>query len=72
MITLIRGKKMMIRAYRTPADRRRAVGNLRRHGYNYFVCYREAGELPINTGHRCALNYAKVDWLKHGRIYIDA
>jgi hypothetical protein len=29
------------RVYRTHADRKRAIGNLRRRGYNYFTEYRD-------------------------------
>lgn len=59
------------RAYRVPADRRRAISMLRKRGYNYFVCYLEAGKLPMESGQRNALQYGKVEWMAEGCAHID-
>lgn len=53
------------RGYQTAADRRRAMTMLRKHGWNYFVFYRD-------TQAEFALDFGKADWVKQGSFYLNA
>lgn len=53
------------RVYRTVGDRKRAVKQLAKRGFNYFVGYIEAG-VP---GHRVGLSYGNAAWVAPGGLY---
>lgn len=59
------------RAYRTHGDRRRAITQLRKHGWNYFVQYLEACPRAFETGQRLAIQYSVANWVQPGGVYID-
>lgn len=59
------------RVYRTHADRKRAISQLRRYGWNYFVTYLEAGELPRRIGQTNALQFGFATWVHPGAIHVD-
>jgi len=50
------------RGYETPADRNRAIKQLVRRGFDYFVCYKD-------TAADYALQYGVKTW-EPGRVYV--
>ena len=67
MITILKKTQWVdgeFRGYKTVADRDRAIAQLKKHGYNYFVCYRD-------TRAEFALDYARVQWKKPGETYMS-
>lgn len=63
--------KLHTRAYRTAGDRKRAIAMLRKHGFNYFVCYLEACARARNANQQMALQVGVADWVKPGGYYVD-
>ena len=57
--------KGLIRAYKTPGDRRRAHTMLKRSGYNYFVGFHDTSI----SDHPFALNYGNAGWVEPGADY---
>ena len=57
-------KSTGFRGYTTRGNRNRAVAQLKRQGYNYFVFFKD-----VNA--EFALNFGKADWVPAGRVYID-
>lgn len=55
----------MIRLYKTPADRRRAVTLLKHQGFNYFLGYRDAA----NPERPAGLSFGVADWVPEGTTY---
>ena len=55
--------KSFSRAYKTNADRKRAIKAFIRHGYDYFVCY-------MDTNGPIALQYGKKAW-NPGQVYVN-
>ena len=54
-----------IRAYRTPADRKRAIAQIFRTGRaNYFTCYRDVRG-------KYALMYGASNWVKGPKPYVN-
>ena len=53
------------RGYKTHADRKRALAQLFRRGFNYFVFYRD-------TQAQFALQFGNADWVKEGTYYLNA
>jgi hypothetical protein len=52
-----------IRGYNSRADRKRAITQLRRRGFNCFVLYRD-------TQAEFAVQYTVAEWVGEGRAYI--
>ena len=57
-----------IRGYSNAGDRKRAIAQLRKRGFNYFVCFREK-----TSDH--ALQFSVCEWVTKERgvngVYID-
>lgn len=53
-----------IRGYATYADRKKAVHQLARRGYNYFVPYKD-------TNAEFALQYGVANWVPAGQVHVD-
>ena len=58
VLAVVKGPEgpLFVREYASPHDRTRAIPQLRRRGYNYFVCYKEA-----SGGY--ALMFATCEWV---------
>lgn len=52
------------RGYSDAGNRNRAIAQLRRRGFNYFVCYRDV-QSPF------ALNFGVATWVAPGGVYIN-
>ncbi len=50
-----------VRGYNSAANRKRAIKNLVRFGYNYFVCYRD-------TQSEFALTFSIANWVKDSKL----
>ena len=53
----------IVRIYASESDRRRAVQQLARHGYNYFVPFRDVQGV--------ALQYGTANWVPAGQVHVD-
>lgn len=58
----------IVRGYTSHGNRKRAITMLRKHGFNYFVCFRD-----VNS--EFALMYSTAEWVTvergpHG-VYVD-
>jgi len=54
-----------LRLYRSSKDRKLAVKQLIKSGYNYFVGYGDS-----NSTHPHGLSFGKVEWVEEGQLYI--